>query len=274
MNNIQLLSEPVASARSAKPIELYIFIDPLCPEAFKLQPLLKKLQLEYEHYFSWRYVLSTELTALNCVTHRINGCLTGADVDITHPALPSLAIKAAELQGKKAASRYIRKLQEHALLETKNIHSYSALIDIAKEAKLDQEEFIKDFGSKEAVRAFQCDLYITREMEVDEVPSIVFFNECIEDEGLKVSGTYSYDIYVQILQEMLDEEIVSKPLPTFEELFQRYQYLTTYEVAIIYSISMSDAERELKKRMLQQKIERVSNDTVTLWRLKQSSFSP
>lgn len=101
LNNIQLLSEPVASEKTTKPIELYVFIDPLCPNAFKMQSMLKKLQLEYEHYFTWRYVLSTELTTLNCVTRRIKGCLTGADVDITHPALPSLAIKAAELQGKK-----------------------------------------------------------------------------------------------------------------------------------------------------------------------------
>ncbi|MED3661829.1 DsbA family protein [Ureibacillus sp. FSL K6-8385] len=273
MNNIQLVSEPVASDKTSKPIELYVFIDPLCPNAFKLQSLLKKLQLEYEHYFTWRYVLSTELTALNCVTRRIKGCFTGADVDITHPALPSLAIKAAELQGKKAANRYIRKLQEHALLGTKNVHSYTALVKMAKEANLDQEEFVKDFGSKEAVRAFQCDLYITREMEIDEVPSIVFFNEYIEEEGLKVSGIYSYEIYVHILQEMLDEKIVRKPLPSFDELFQRFHYLTTDEVASIYSISISDAERELKKRMLQQKIERVSNETVTLWRLKQPSFS-
>jgi len=273
LNNIQLVSEPVASDKTSKPIELYVFIDPLCPNAFKLQSLLKKLQLEYEHYFTWRYVLSTELTALNCVTRRIKGCFTGADVDITHPALPSLAIKAAELQGKKAANRYIRKLQEHALLGTKNVHSYTALVKMAKEANLDQEEFVKDFGSKEAVRAFQCDLYITREMEIDEVPSIVFFNEYIEEEGLKVSGIYSYEIYVHILQEMLDEKIVRKPLPSFDELFQRFHYLTTDEVASIYSISISDAERELKKRMLQQKIERVSNETVTLWRLKQPSFS-
>lgn len=262
------MSEPVASTKATKPIELYIFIDPLCPNAFQLQSMLKKLQLEYDHYFTWRYILSTELSTLNCVTRRIKGCLSGAEVDITHPALPSLAIKAAELQGKKAAARYLRKLQEHALLDTKNVHSYSALVEIAEESKLDKEEFIKDFGSKEAARAFQCDLYIIREMEVDEIPSIVFFNECIEDEGLKVSGMYSYEIYVQILQEMMDEEIYSKPLPSFEELFHRFKYLTTHEVASIYSMSIDDAERELKKRMLQQKIERITNDEITLWRLK------
>src|SRR5690606_22311427 len=141
-------------------------------------------------------------------------------------------------------------LQEHAFLETKYVHSYSTLLEIEEETNLDKDEFIKYFGSKEAARAFQCDLYIIREMEVDEIPSIFFFNECIEDEKLKVSGMYSYEIYVQILQEMMDEEIIRKPLPSFEELFHRFQYLTTHEVASIYSISISDAERELKKRML------------------------
>lgn len=160
------------------------------------------------------------------------------------------------------------KLQEHAFLNTKDVTSYSALIQIAQEANLDVNEFKSDFGSKEAARAFQCDLYITREMEVDELPSIVFFNECIEDEGLKVSGTYSYDVYVRILEEMLNEELECQPVPSYDKLFQRYRVLTTKEVAEIYSISEQEAERELKKRMLQQKIERLCNNDLTLWRLK------
>lgn len=268
MNHIQVLSKPIAPSSTTKPIELYVFIDPLCPKAYKMQSLLRKLRVEYDHYFTWRYVLSTKLASLNSLSRRTKGCLTGAQTDISHPALPSIAIKAAELQGKRAASRYLVKLQEHALLKTKNVHSYATLIEIAHEANLDMNEFRSDFGSKEAARAFQCDLYITREMEIDEVPSIVFFNECIEDEGLKVSGMYSYEVYVQILNEMIDDEIICQPLPTFDELFSRFQVLTTNEVAEIYSISEQVAERELKKRMLQQKIERLSNEDVTLWRLK------
>ncbi|RTQ89854.1 DsbA family protein [Lysinibacillus telephonicus] len=268
MNNVQLLSKPAAPSSITKPIELYIFIDPLCHKALKMQTMLRKLLVEYEHYFTWRYVLSTKLASLNSLSRRTKGCLSGVELDITHPALPSIAIKAAELQGKRAASRYMLKLQEHALLNTKNITSYCALIDIAKESKIDVDEFITDFGSKEAGRAFQCDLHITREMEVDEVPSIVFFSERIEDEGLKVSGMYSYEVYVQILQEMLNEEITCQPLPTFDELFDKFITLTTQDVAEIYSISEHQAERELKKRMLQQKIERITNDDVTLWRKK------
>ncbi|KGR73689.1 DsbA family protein [Ureibacillus sinduriensis] len=267
MNNVQLLSKP-APASTTKPIELYIFIDPLCNKALTMQTMLRKLQLQYEHYFTWRYILSTKLASLNTLGRRTKGCLTGAELDITHPALPSIAVKAAELQGKRASSRFLLKLQEHALLKTKEVTSYSALIEIAKESNIDIDEFTSDFGSKEAARAFQCDLHIMREMEIEEVPSIVFFNECIEDEGLKVSGMYTYEVYVQILQEMMNEEIICNPLPTFDELFSRFQTLTTSDVAEIYSISIQDAERELKKRMLQQKIERLQCEEITLWRNK------
>ncbi|MGM9949849.1 MAG: DsbA family protein [Lysinibacillus sp.] len=269
MNNVQLLSQPVSpTITTHKPVELYIFIDPLCPKAFAMKSILHKLQLQYEHYFTWRYVLSTQLSSLNSLTNRLKGCYSGDELDIAHPVLPSIAIKAAELQGKRAGSRYLTKLQQYAALKTKNVNSHSTLLEIAEEVGLDMNEFAIDFGSREAARAFQCDLYITREMDVDEVPSIVFFNECIEDEGLKVSGSYHYEVYEHILQEMIGEELVCQPLPSIEDVFKRYELLTTEEIAEIFSLDYAVAERELKKRMLQQKIERITNDDFTVWRIK------
>ncbi|ATP39125.1 dithiol-disulfide isomerase [Solibacillus sp. R5-41] len=268
MNNVQLLQQSIAPSTCNKPIELYIFIDPLCPEAFAMQGTLRKLQVEYEHYFTCRYVLSTELASLNSISNRIKGCVSGAELDISHPALPSIAIKAAELQGKRAGFRYLNKVQEVAALNTRNIHSHATLLDVAYEVNLDMNEFTADFGSKEAARSFQCDLHLTHEMEIDEVPSIVFFNECIEEEGLKVSGSYSYEVYEHILQELLGEELVRQPIPTLEKLFDRFNTLSTAEVAEIYTISEASAERELKKRMLQQKVERLMTDDITMWRAK------
>jgi len=252
-----------------KPVELYIFIDPLCPKAFEMQATVRKLQVEYEQYFTWRFVLSTELASLNCETSRTKGFMSGNELDITHPVLPSIAVKAAELQGKRAGLRYLTKLQEYAILQSKNLNSYAALLEIAQEIQLDMLEFQSDFGSKEASRAFQCDLYIKREMDVDEVPSIVFFNECIEDEGLKVSGNYGYEVYEHILTELIGEQLTCQALPSIEELFSRFQTLTTREIACIYSMPEQEAERELKKRCLQQKIERLQAEDVTLWRVKE-----
>ncbi|MEG0473067.1 MAG: DsbA family protein [Solibacillus sp.] len=268
MNNVQLLQQAIAPSTCNKPIELYIFIDPLCPEAFAMQGTLRKLQVEYEHYFTSRYVLSTELASLNSISNRIKGCVSGAELDISHPALPSIAIKAAELQGKRAGFRFLSKVQEIAALKKRNIHSHATLLDVAYEVNLDMNEFTADFGSMEAARSFQCDLHLTNEMEIDEVPSIVFFNECIEDEGLKVSGSYSYEVYEHILQELLGEELVRQPIPSLEKLFDRFNTLSTAEVAEIYTISEASAERELKKRMLQQKVERLMTDDITMWRAK------
>ena len=268
MNNVQLLQQPVSPSPCNKPIELYIFIDPLCSKAYEMQIALRKLQVEYDHYFTCRYILSTDLTALNCFSNRIKGCVTGAELDIMHPALPSIAIKAAELQGKRAGFRYLNKLQEIAALKTRNVHSHATLLEIARQVNLDMNEFAVDFGSKEAARAFQCDLHLTREMEVEETPTIVFFNEHIEDEGLKVSGSYCYEVYEHILAELLGEVLIPQPIPPLDVLFDRFQTLTTSEVAEIYSINEGAAERELKKRMLQQKVERLMTNDVTLWRAK------
>ena len=269
MNNIQLLSQPTPPSLTVKPVELYIFIDPLDPEAYNIMSLIRKLHLQYGHYFTSRFVLSTELSSLNCITNRLKGCWSGAELDIVHPVLPSIAIKAAELQGKRAGTRYLMKLQQHALLNNSNVNSHAVLMQIAKEAQLDMTEFEADFGSKEAARAFQCDLYITREMEVNEVPSIVFFNECIEEEGLSVSGTYDYSVYKHILEELIGERLVEQPLPPLEQLFEHYDLLSTEEVAEIYSQPIYIVERELKKCMLQQKMERIPSEHTMFWRLKE-----
>ena len=70
-------------------------------------------------------------------------------------------------------------------------------------------EFLSDIHSNSAAKAFQCDLKITSEMEVSEIPTLVFFNENIEEEGIKITGYYPYEVYVQIIEEMLQE----KPVP-------------------------------------------------------------
>jgi len=58
-------SKKRCSGSDKKPIEIYMFIDPLCPECWALEPILKKLQIEYGRYFSIKHVLSGRLADLN-----------------------------------------------------------------------------------------------------------------------------------------------------------------------------------------------------------------
>lgn len=87
---------------------------------------------------------------------------------------------------------------------------------------------------------------MAREMEVEQAPTFVFFNENIEDEGLKVSGSYSYEVYEQILEELIGESIFPGSPPPLNHLFEKFDTLETREIAEIYRITEKSAERELK----------------------------
>ncbi|MEK4484885.1 ClpXP adapter SpxH family protein [Psychrobacillus sp. FSL H8-0484] len=271
MTIIQIPAETIASPIINKPIEMYVFLDPLCSACWDLQPIIRKLQVEYGQYLAIRTVLGTQLNNLNtaCQMPNENSSNTNCELQhIEHSVLPSIAVKAAEFQGKKAALRFFNKIQEHLFLQTKNVTSFSVLQELASEVKIDVDEFTQDIQSKECARSFQSDLSITCEMEVDSFPSIVFFNENIEDEGIKVSGIYSYNIYVQILQEMLYDVPKKQETPALDKLFDRFHSLTTNEIADYYNITQQQAERELKKLLLLQKVDRVVLPNSVVWRLK------
>lgn len=266
MNRRTVMESAASTSPYARPIELYAFIDPLCTDCWSLQPLLRKFQIEYEHYFTFRIALRTSLPKTNCSDITNVDDMTACNR--THPSFPSIAVKAAEFQGKRAAFRFLSKLFEYSFLKSRNVASFTVLVEIAERLHLDVEEFIRDFSSQNVLRSLQVDLYLAQEMEVDEAPTFVFFNENIEDEGLKVSGRYEYEVYEQILEELIGNAISPYLPPPIEELFNRFDTLATSEIADIYRISEKAAERELKKQLLLQRVERMPFADCTLWRKK------
>ncbi|WP_462408992.1 ClpXP adapter SpxH family protein [Neobacillus sp. Marseille-QA0830] len=267
-----------------KPIEIYMFIDPLSPECWALEPVLKKLRIEYGRYFSLKHVLSGRIANLNQTKKKTFECITeiweksvsksGISCDrnlsfensVNGPYYVSIALKAAELQGRRAGFRYMRCLQEVLLVEKQNITDVQTLKDCAQRAGLDVEEFINDMHSESAAKAFQCDLKITAEMDVYEIPTLVFFNENVEDEGIKITGTYPYEVYEQILEEMLADRPVKSSPPPLETFIKIYKFVTSNEIALIYNMPISQIEREMKKLILKQMVEQIPARYGTYWR--------
>lgn len=267
-----------------KPIEIYMFIDPLCPECWALEPILKKLQIEYGRYFSIKHVLSGRISNLNLSKKKHyeemaqvwekTASRSGMSCDgslwlenpIASPHIVSIALKAAELQGRRAGIRFLRKLQELLFLEKQNISNFEVLKDSARSLGLDVEEFISDIHSESAAKAFQCDLKITSEMDVQEIPTLVFFNENVEDEGIKITGSYPYEVYVQILKEMLSKEPVQSQPPPLEAFMKFFKLVASKEIAVVYNMSISQVEREMKKLLLLQKVEQLPAKYGTFWR--------
>ncbi|MBS4207956.1 ClpXP adapter SpxH family protein [Bacillus sp. FJAT-50079] len=266
---------------NSKPLEIYFFIDPFCSDCWSLSPLLKKLQLEYGDYFTIKYVLCGQLSALNCkskpdIPHFLQNkkCqewkgislqFSFTDEDAFTPHLAAISIKAAELQGKNAGIRFIQRLQELFFIENANITDINILRQCAKYVGLDLEEFTKDIYSTSAARAFQCDLKISAEMEVTEMPAMVFFNENIEDEGLKITGIYSYSIYVQILTEILEEYPKPAEIPPLEMFLKENPINETNDLALIYDKPVKHIERQMKKLQLQQKAKKIPAQSGNFW---------
>lgn len=267
-----------------KPIEIYIFIDPLCPECWGLEPIIKKLQIEYGQLFSVRHVLSGKLSTLNIGNNKKleniaqvwekTASRSGMSCDgnvwfenpITSPYIASIAIKAAELQGRKLAIRFLRKVQEYVFVEKKNISNIDVLTECATSIGLDINEFIHDMMSSSAAKGFQCDMKITNEMDVRETPSLVFFNQNIEEEGIKISGLYPYKVYVQILDEILKGLPKPSAPPSLEEFVSCFKLVATKEIEAVYNLNKAIVEKEMKKLVLQQVVKKIPAKHGTFWR--------
>jgi predicted DsbA family dithiol-disulfide isomerase len=267
-----------------KPLEIYVFIDPLCPECWALEPMIKKLQIEYGKYFSIRHIVSGRLATLNLRKGTLSGSLanvwertasrSGMSCDgdiwfenpVSAPFTASTAIKAAELQGRRVGIRFLRKLQEFLFLQKQNISEESVLIQCAEGVGLDVDEFIKDLHSESAAKAFQCDLKITSDMEVEQIPTLVFFNENIEDEGMKVTGWYPYEVYVKIIQDLLKKEPAPAQPPPLEDFLNLFKFVATKEISVVYNMTINEVEKEMKKLLLKQKVELVPVKYGTFWR--------
>ncbi|WP_017726941.1 ClpXP adapter SpxH family protein [Halalkalibacterium ligniniphilum] len=283
-----------AQHKQNKPLEIYTFIDPLCPECWAFEPILRKLQVEYGDYFRIRVFVAGKLEAWNLCQEKYKGLAskkvlaavwektaarTGMSCDgdlwleepISSPYRAALGIKAAELQGPQAGSRFLRKLREYLFLEKQDITKDEVLIRCAENVDLDLKEFREDLYSQAAAKALQCDMRMTNEMDVDTVPTFVFFNDNVEEEGLKVTGLYPYHIYVQIMEEMLGFKPKRAEKISLEEFLARYQFVASIEVASVFDWTVEEAEKQLKKLLLQQKVELVPVKYGNFWRFLPSS---
>lgn len=279
----------LTNGKQHKPIEIYMFIDPLCPECWSLEPVLKKFNLEYGHYFTMRYIIGSKALPSEFVASPIKrksqwdkiGNLTGmcCDADALSESVPSsykiaLAIKAAELQGKPSGVRYLRKLREMLFLNCGRLNDTESIIECAKEANLDIEEFKKDINSKGPIKSLLCDRRIADELDIPHLPTLVFFHADAEKEGIKVTGRYPYDIYVQILTEMLGHEPKPKEPPLLTDFLKIQHFVATKELQVIYDRSEQDILREMKKLQLKQIVESVPVKHGSFWRYLPENNQP
>jgi putative protein-disulfide isomerase len=156
-------------------VEVSVFTDPACARCWTLEPVLRRLEVEFGAGLRITYILAglhrSFAAPLDIIGEWLDaGFGSGMPLDprlwlhdpprSSHPAC--MAVSAAAEQGDPAL--YLRRVREGLLCERRRLDSIEALVDAARAVPgLSLERLRVDLGSSATVEAFGADLAAARE---------------------------------------------------------------------------------------------------------------
>jgi putative protein-disulfide isomerase len=276
------VQETDISATTEK-IRLLYFTDPICSSCWGIEPQLRKLKLEYGEYFKIEYRTGGLLKSWDSYGGSDVGKPTDVAVhweeasdhyqmpidgdvwledplDSSYP--PSIAFKAAQMQGEDKAELFLRKIKEMVFLEKKNISKWGHLEQAALATGLDIVKLKADFDGA-ANTAFDDDLTLARQLGVRGFPTIFFTDK--DDNRFKVYGSKPYEVYEQALLKLYPDAVKKSIDTSLMGLFEHYSTLTTKEAAVLTAQTFEEAEASLKLLNTNHKISRYDSKKGPLW---------
>ncbi|WP_316819196.1 ClpXP adapter SpxH family protein [Pedobacter nyackensis] len=268
---------------SKKPVKIVYFTDPICSSCWGIEPQLRKLKLEYGDYFeidyhmggllpSWSVYSSGGISKPSDVAPHweeagayyempIDGDVWFEDpFDSSYP--PSIAVKAAELQGKEKGISFMRRLREMLFLKKKNITKWEHLLKAAGEVGLDTFQFKTDYEGK-ANELFQEDLDLGKQLGVRGFPTLFFTDG--EHNPTLVYGFRPYEDYVKAIKNILPDvqkrQYDKSPLG----VFSYFNTLMTKEFAVLTEMNLEDADKVLHGLLDEGKISSFRSKNGMLW---------
>lgn len=243
---------PIVIALPALRISYYT--DPACPDAWALEPVRRRLEVDFGADLQITYVMSGLAREFGPPVEQIRawleaGSRSGMPVDprvwlegppaSSYPAC--LAVEAAAEQGDPG--RFLRRLREGFAYGRRKLDTTEALVEEARAAGLDVARFRIDLASNAIVEAFGADLDRRR---AHDAP-LPFF----EIEGVVVAGE---DL----------PRVEGGARPGVEEALTRFGTLATAEVAAVCGLPGPRAPAELWRLATEWRVrhERAGSDHV------------
>jgi 2-polyprenyl-6-methoxyphenol hydroxylase-like FAD-dependent oxidoreductase/predicted DsbA family dithiol-disulfide isomerase len=272
----------------SKPIQVLYFTDPICSTCWVIQPVLRKLELEYGDQINLKYcmggllpswqeynkpkkkkLISTVSEAAKhwdevCAFYEIPGDGTIWKEDpMTSSYPPSIAFKAAQMQNTDKAILFLRSIKEKVFLEKKNIIKWKHLENAALDTGLDSARLLKDFEGN-ATALFEEDLKLAERLGITGFPTLFFYTGDFDNKYV-IKGYQSYDVFEDIIKQLVPNiqknTIEANPL----HLFLRFSTMTTKELSLIYNITMEKAETILYDLYQKGAIDRHQNKNGNIW---------
>lgn len=262
-----------------KTIHLYYVTDPICSHCWAIEPVLRRLIVQYGHYFHFHTVMGGLLEKWHDgPIDPANGIYKPADVaphwrevgkfsrmpidgslmidnpvQSSYPA--SRVFKVIQKQhGDEKAFEYLRRAREALFVFNKNISDESVLIHIVNKLGLDGEAIVAEAEKPSGQQLLNEDFVLARNLGVRGFPTIIMINE--ENKGAKIVGGRPFEYYVEGLKQVLNtDQLQAKHPPALSQLLKEEQLLFSKEIEVMYDIEQADVKTFIEKELSQDQFE-------------------
>ena len=276
--------KPLIKASGEKPIRIVYYTDPICSACWAIEGILYRLQLEYGHLFSLDMHMGGLMPSFEDADGKqalemarmwdqagqkyevpVNGSVWLKNpLQSSFP--PSIACKAAELQGVELSDALLRRLREMLFVEGKDISDDKVIEEAVKQLGLDEERWKSDYTFK-GQALFDKDIELGISLGVWGFPTLYFFDAEGNQEDL--FGVYPYAKYEQLILDRMPKAKKKSYDSTPIALMEKFKSLTVKELMILADSSYEEALQALNELGEQETIEVLESPNGNVWRMKQ-----
>lgn len=266
-----------------KLVKVQYFTDPICSTCWIIQPMLRKLKLEYDEYVDVDYRMGGLLPSWEgynkgIIKQPADAAKHWEEVSVIHQMPidgdiwyedplassypPSIAFKAAQIQDKTKAELFLRRIKEMVFLEKKNIIKWRFLEAAALSSGLDSAKLLRDMKGK-GLALFNEDIALAQQLRVTVFPTLLFTN-CSEKK-FTLKGFQPYEKYEEIITQLIPNAKKVNINTDPEFLFTEFPTMTNKEFAFLGNHSMDEADRILANLYHDGNIDKYESKNGVIW---------
>ncbi|KAB7707069.1 DsbA family protein [Bacillus aerolatus] len=254
-----------------KSIELYYVTDPICSHCWALEPVLRRFEIQYGHYFNIHTVMGGLLKGWEGFADVKNGISGPASVaphwrevgehsrmpidgslwydnPVQSSYIPSRVFKVIQQQDEQLAIIFLRRAREAVFAFNRNIGDDQVLIDIVNKLGLNGAKIVEEASQPSAQQLLDQDFALAGKLGVRGFPTIIMVNE--ENKGAKIVGARSLEHYVNGLKQVLPNvELQPKPQPGLSQLLEKEKLLFSKEIEVMYDIEQEKATSFIQQQL-------------------------
>lgn len=261
-----------------KIIEIIEFTDPVCSWCWGSEPLIKKLETNYDGNIKVNFVMGGLVEDIRDFSDNANGI--GGDLSQVNSQIIShwleaskihgmpveeigfnlfsnennstyplnIAYKAAQFQDEELAKKFLRKMREAVAARAQKVNKTEILIELAQDSGLDIAKFIKSFSDGSAEKAFLEDREICREHRVHGFPT--FLVKYGDDKQIVLRGYQSYENIKEVIKQLTNNEIKEMKIEATEEsilsFIKKHENVAPVEIEVSFDLSKDDLDKIIK----------------------------